>query len=118
MISFDPRAYPDTWPVFAPADLRATQPITFADGAAPPLLLLHGAADRTVLPRNTVALAARVTAAGGRAAAVLYPELGHSGIVLALTPWFASRAPVLADMLRFVTEEAARVGVMAATTPG
>lgn len=119
---FDPAAYPDTRPVFAPAaDPRLTQPITFADLAgqpgAPPLLLLHGTADRTVLPRNTTALAARVRAAGGRAETALYPDLGHAGILLALTPWFAGRAPVLEDMLRFVAAEAARAGVSTATAP-
>jgi acetyl esterase/lipase len=95
--------------IFAPAgDLRLSQPITFASAAAPPLLLLHGSADGTVYPRNSVRLAARITDAGGRARAQLYPELGHIGILLALSPLFRGKAPVLADIAAFIRAEAER----------
>ncbi len=119
---FDPAAYPDVRPVFASAaDPRLTQPITFADAAgqdgAPPLLLLHGSGDRTVLPRNTTALAAKVAAAGGRAATALYPGVGHAGILLALTPWFINRAPVLEDLVRFVEVESAGRRMLRPTQP-
>ena len=49
----------------AAADLRQTQPVAHVDGRNPPMLLLHGAADTTCYPRNTLALAARVRAAAG-----------------------------------------------------
>lgn len=89
--------------VFASAaDLRQTQPIGHVDGRNPPLLLLHGAADTTCYPRNTLALAARVRAAGGEAEARLYPGVGHIGIVLGFAPLLRFRAPVLADVAGFV----------------
>jgi len=89
--------------IFAPAgDLALSQPITFARGDAPPLLLLHGTGDGTVYPRNSERLAARIGSLGGRATLKLYPELGHVGIVLALAAPFRDRAPVLADATAFL----------------
>lgn len=83
------------------ADLRETQPIHHADGTAPPLLLLHGTRDRTCYPRNSLALATRTRAAGGRAEAVLFPGVGHIGIVLGFVPLLA-RCPTLPFVDRFV----------------
>lgn len=89
--------------IFAPAsDPRETQPAHFATADAPPLLLLHGTRDDTCWPRNSLALAARLRAAGARAEAVLYPGIGHIGIVLGFVPWLA-RCPVLRDVERFVS---------------
>lgn len=78
-----------------------TQPVTHAGAGDPPALLLHGAKDGTVLPRNSRALASRLAAAGVRAEAKIYPGLGHVGIVTALATPFRGRAPVLADTARF-----------------
>lgn len=85
-------------------DLPRTQPITHASAGDPPVLLLHGAKDDTVFPRNSRALAARLTAAGVRAEIKIYPNLGHIGIVTALATPFRGRAPVLADAARFADE--------------
>jgi acetyl esterase/lipase len=88
--------------VFPDPESAETQPIHFVDAAAPPLLLLHGGADRTVEPGNSTRLAARVRAAGGLAACRVYPGLGHVGIILALTPLLRWRAPVLRDIAAFM----------------
>jgi acetyl esterase/lipase len=90
--------------VFAPAnaDLRQTQPIFHADGANAPLLLLHGDRDTTCYPRNALALAARIRAAGGPAEARTYRHVGHIGIVLSFAPLFRRLAPAFADTLRFI----------------
>ncbi len=90
--------------VFAPAadDLPTTQPISHADGTNPPMLLLHGDADNTCYPRNSLALAARVRAADGPVAVRTYPGIGHIGMMLAFAAPFRRRCPVLADMARFV----------------
>ena len=93
----------DARAVFGPvADDPSGQPITYADGANRPMLLLAGTADETVMPRNTTALAAAIKAHGGPVVAKLYPGVGHVGVVLALTPGFQSRAPVLADIQSFI----------------
>ncbi len=89
--------------VFAPAgDGPQTQPITYADGHAPPLLLLAGDADDTVRPRNTVSLANRIRSAGGSVQTRLYPGVGHIGLVVAIAPLFQGRAPVLGDVEAFI----------------
>lgn len=99
---FLPMRDADIRAVFAPAtDPRRTQPIHHVDGRNAPLLLLHGTRDRTCYPRNTLALASRIRAAGGEAQARLYPHVGHIGIVLTLLPWWRWRAPVLADLAAF-----------------
>ena len=85
------------------ADIAATQPITYARGDAPPLLLLTGDSDTTVRPRNAEVLAAAVTARGGRVQTATYPGVGHIGIILALSKPFRGKAPVVADMIEFLT---------------
>ncbi len=100
---FMPILGPDVRAVFGAAAERAdAQPITHAHRGAPPLLLLHGTRDRVCYPRNSLALATRMRAAGGRADAVLYRRTGHVGIVLGCVPWVA-RCPTLRDVERFVS---------------
>lgn len=101
---FLPIVEDDIKAVFAPANghLATTQPITYADADAPPTLLLQGEADTTVLPRNTVALAAKLKAAGVESRARYYPGVGHIGAVLGFAPLFRDKSPVLSDITRFV----------------
>jgi acetyl esterase/lipase len=89
------------WP--RPAE---TQPIRYAGPGAPPALLLHGADDTRVKPRNSRALAARLEAAGADVRLKLYPRLGHVGILTALAMPFRRQAPVLADLAAFAHEAA------------
>lgn len=78
-----------------------TQPISFASGRAPRVFLASGDEDETVRPRNSVSLAEKLRAAGAAVELKTYPGLGHAGILLALNTGFRSRAPVLADIVRF-----------------
>ncbi len=97
---FDVKASQDAfgqWP-----DPAATQPITFAGAAAPPTFLAHGTKDTTVKPRNTERLAAKLRAAGVPVDEHLYDGLDHKDVVLALTRTFRGKAPVRADMVRFL----------------
>lgn len=115
---FLPIERPDIRAVFASApDLSVTQPIDYADGRNRPLLLLHGTADETVLPRNSTALAARIAARGGPVAVKLYSGVGHIGILAAFAPLFRDRAPTLDDVTRFVTDPANAVALSAALPP-
>lgn len=90
--------------VFASAadDLRRTQPIWHVDGHNAPLLLLHGDRDGTCYPRNALALAARIGAAGGPVSVRTYPHVGHLGVVLSFAPSLRFCAPAFDDTLRFI----------------
>ena len=88
--------------IFGGANDPAVQPITFAQAPLPPILLLHGEADRTVYPRNTIRLAAAWKAAGASAEMKLYPEVDHIDIVAALSSFLRARAPTLADTMAFI----------------
>lgn len=107
---FDPLARADTRPIFdCGLPSEALQPLSHAalgaTAGAPPFLLLHGAADRTVQPRNSSRLAAALEAAGVPADCRLFPGLGHVGVVLALARGGRRIAPVLPAVARFLAAE-------------
>jgi acetyl esterase/lipase len=87
------------WP-----DPEETQPIHWAGAGDPPALLLAGAADETVRPRNSAALADRLRAAHVSVDMKLYAGLGHVGIATALARPFRGKAPVLADIVHFARQ--------------
>lgn len=83
------------------ADLAATQPINFVSNDAPPFLLLHGSSDKTVYPRNSIALAARLNGVGATAEVKLYEGVSHVGIIIALARPLRDKVPALADIITF-----------------
>lgn len=85
----------------AEADLASTQPVNFARGDAPPILLLHGAADTTVYPKNSRSLYQHLIAAGGRATLKEYPGVSHVSIMLSVAKPLRGTAPTLADVTTF-----------------
>lgn len=100
---FLPLHSPTLEALFAPAgDLARTQPIAYVDGANPPMLLLAGTADRTVLPQNTERLAARIEAAGGPVQHRLYSGIGHVELVASIAGPLRGLAPTLRDCLAFM----------------
>ncbi|KQM66291.1 MULTISPECIES: alpha/beta hydrolase [unclassified Sphingomonas] len=88
------------------SDPAETQPVTWASAGDPPALLLYGTDDTVVLPRNSIALAARLRAGGVAVEQRAYRKLGHVGILLALARPFRGRAPVLADVATFIRSTA------------
>lgn len=105
--------------VFGGPENRArSQPLAHVTAAAPPLLLATGAADRTVSPRHTDALAAAVRAAGGEVETLLYPRLGHRGIIGAFSPLLGFLAPVAADVSAFISTKQALEGNTCVTGGG
>ena len=81
---------------------QRSQPIHFVDGDEPPMLLLQGTDDRIVGVRNTESLTRAMQEQGESVEMKLYPDIGHTAILLALAPSFDSKAPVLDDCLSFV----------------
>lgn len=74
--------------VFGPEALwPQTQPVNAIDGDEPPFLLIHGAADDVVEPRDSQILADRLRAAGIEARLLWLPGAGH------LAPLVAMRRP-------------------------
>lgn len=90
-------------PPYAPADW---QPVAQVTAAAPPALLLHGAADELVQPAQSERFAAALRAAGVPVELEIYPRRRHADTVAALSEPARSRAPVLAAIRRFVAATA------------
>jgi acetyl esterase/lipase len=90
--------------IFAPAggDLATSQPIHFARGDAPPMLLLSGTGDRTVSPDNSRRLASRIRALGGQVETRFYRRVGHILIMAAFSPLLRLAVPSLADTAAFI----------------
>jgi acetyl esterase/lipase len=78
-----------------------TQPIHRVTAAMPPTLLIHGTADTTVYPRNSVALAARLKALQTAVSYLPYEGVGHARLVAGLAAPLRSFSPVLDDIDRF-----------------
>ncbi len=102
---FLPLTRDDIKPIFEVVpDLAVTQPIHFVRDDAPPLLLLTGDDDDTVGPYNTNNLTERMRQVGGRVEKRIYPGVGHVGSILAVTPLFRGKAPVLDDIETFIRQ--------------
>ncbi len=101
--AFDPSEYPNTRPIFATAsDPDQTRPTRFATEAAPPTLLLHGTEDETVFPKNSQDLARKLQGLGVDARYGALPDVGHTGILLALARPFQDPALVLEPTEAFI----------------
>lgn len=99
---FTPLDVPSTIAAFGQwPDVMDTQPVRFVSGDAPPALLLTGADDTTVKPRNSQALSDRLAEAGVEADMVSYPGVDHIDIVIALSRPLRGRTPVLDDVTAF-----------------
>jgi acetyl esterase/lipase len=86
-------------------DLARTQPITFADGSGPPALLISGLDDTTVLPANSISLAAHIRDRGGIAAEKYYKGVGHMSLIGAIAAPLRFIAPTLDDIRAFLDQE-------------
>lgn len=88
---------------FGAADpIVQTQPITFARGDAPPILLLTGTEDTSVKPRNSRVLAEAITAKGGTAEKEEFAGMSHAGIIMALSKPFAQGGKLTDPIVRFI----------------
>ncbi len=86
----------------AAPDPRATQPIGFVRGDAPPLLLVHGTGDQVCWSEHSIRLTEQIRAAGGSAELKLYPGLGHGSTVGGFSALGRNQSPSLADVTAFL----------------
>ena len=101
------------------SDPQQTQPIGFARGDAPPLLLVTGDADETVKPRNSQVLAARQAELGARAEILVLPGFCHTGTLTHLArPFDRDRREIDAVMAFFdsIAHNPASAAVQAAVS--
>jgi acetyl esterase/lipase len=89
------------------ADPALTQPVRFARGDAPPMLLLTGADDTTVKPRNTEALARDLSTAGRPTRPVILGGVDHAGTIMKLAAPFDRDRRVLDPVLAFLARHGA-----------
>ena len=82
-------------------DLPNTQPVNHARADAPPFLILHGSADTTCRPRNSIALDKALRAAGAKSELKIYDGVSHVGIMLAFAKPLRGLAPTLKDVITF-----------------
>ncbi|KAB2911114.1 MAG: alpha/beta hydrolase [Hyphomicrobiaceae bacterium] len=107
--AFDATTYPSTAEIFTPAvGSQDARPLSFVSERAPPALLLHGTKDETVGLWNTRALAEALQARGRDARKIELEGIGHAGLVLAISRPLRWRAPVLREIVAFVTAVAAK----------
>ena len=93
--AFHPQRYPGTKDIFAGLDDEdLARPIAQVGPASRPMVLLHGLADRTVQPRNSLEMAEALRANGVAAQVETYEGVGHVGLLLGFYPLLPSRAPV------------------------
>ena len=90
-----------------PEKFELSQPISYVDGANPPLLLLHGEDDETVRVKNTRNLAAAVERAGGPVETFIYPKMSHPWILATVAAPLRSQSDVLDRVTQFIQREAA-----------
>lgn len=83
---------------------QISQPITFARGDAPPMLLVTGDDDSVVKPRNSRALGDALRQAGARADVVIVPGANHTDTVVKLAAPFSRDRRVIDPVLRFLAQ--------------
>ena len=105
---FLPLKDPDFVDMFGPTHAAQlnSQPVHFVNGDEPPMLLMQGTTDRIVWPRNARSLGATLEKAGESAQVMLYPDVGHFAILLAMSRPLRGKAPVLEDTLDFIRRHA------------
>lgn len=102
--SFDPMEWRATRKVFQHLkDSNAARPVTYVTPQAPPMLLLHGADDTSVGPYNSEDLDTALTKAGVPHKYVVYPDMGHVGMILALSAPFRKQQ-VIDEISGFISK--------------
>lgn len=93
--------------IFPAEILPSTKPINFAATRAPPMLLLHGTRDTTVIPSRSTDMEGALRAAGNNVEVKLYNGVDHILIIGAVSLLVRAGAPTLRDIVTFIGEQKA-----------
>jgi acetyl esterase/lipase len=104
---FLPFTDPKVKALFSKVKAAETQPINFVRPELPPMLLVTGNQDTDVYPKNAIHLYNQLRRDHDPAELIIYPNIGHIGIVVSLAYGFRYKTPLLDDMTRFINETAA-----------
>ncbi|WP_430387749.1 alpha/beta hydrolase [Dyella sp. 20L07] len=85
-----------------PDEQRRGQPVSFVQGAEPPMLLIQGMADHEVEPSNAISLDRAMRAQHEDVTLKLYPGVGHERVLFTLARPMQGDAPTLEDILAFI----------------
>lgn len=89
--------------IFGPENERwKSQPINFVAGENPPMLLLVGEKDRTVLPRNTYHLADKVKQKGGKVELISFQDYNHVQMISHLAKPLRKDGKLRASIIEFL----------------
>ncbi|MBL8524354.1 MAG: alpha/beta hydrolase [Betaproteobacteria bacterium] len=105
-LDFLPLTEENLFKIFPEPVRAASQPINFARGDGPPVLVLHGEADTRVGIHNSRNFAARVRERGGHAEETYYPGMSHAGIILAISAPLREGKTVLERISGFIDAQA------------
>lgn len=98
-----PITAPDLSKIFGPAaNYPLTQPVNWANGDNPPVLLIASRSDEVVDASNTDELYNRIQAANGPVEKVIYGDLSHDATVNVLSGPLRGRADILKNVTEFV----------------
>lgn len=81
-----------------------SQPIHFVDGKSPPILLLVGNNDLTVLPKNSRNLAAKIQEKKGNVELVEFDGYGHVAMVSKLAKPLRGEGRLLSEIITFIQQ--------------
>lgn len=84
-----------------PSQYPITQPIHWADGSNPPMLLIESRADSVVLPKNTLNLYAKIKRNGGPVEKLMVNDLSHPMLIGVVSNLLSFHAPILGAITTF-----------------
>lgn len=99
---FLPLTDPKIKALFSKSSDFMTQPINYVKRDLPPFLVVSGDEDKQVLPKNTINFSYRLQIFKVPVTKIIYPGLGHIGIILSLASGFRNKAPLLEDITHFI----------------
>lgn len=99
---FLPFTDPKVKALFSKVSDEKTQPINYVKKRLPAFLLVTGDKDKDVFPQNTLNFADKLYRFKVPVTKIVYPKIGHIGIILSLASGFRYKTPLLEDITHFI----------------